>query len=128
MTQLETRVEDDTLYVADGDGGWLEVGTFPDIFAVVGGETVDVQYGAKEAAFGQPWLDTDEDDVLTIDVRETLADMSFPPVFVARLADRSLGDGTGPDGVPERTTYFAESMERVWRSRGDVPDEENPFL
>ena len=124
MSARETRTEDDRLYVADGDGGWLEVGTFDDIYDVLDGETVEVEYGDKQAAFGSAWLDVDEDNVLSIDVRETLEDMTFPPVFVAKLESR----GIEAIGVPDRTEFFAESMERVWRSRGSLPDDENPFL
>jgi len=124
MSAHETRVEDARLYVADGDGGWLEVGTFDDIYDVLGGETVDVEYDEREAAFGSAWLDVDEDNVLSIDVRDTLEDMTFPPTFVRKLAARDIE----ALGVPERTEFFAESMERVWRSRGSLPDDENPFL
>ena len=124
MSSHETRVEDACLYVADGDGGWLEIGDFSDIYAVLDGETIAVEYDDEAAAFGSAWLDVDEDNVLTIDVRETLVDMTFPSTFVRKLAAR---DVDGP-GVPERTEFFAESMERVWRSRGSLPDNENPFL
>ncbi|MFB6119637.1 MAG: hypothetical protein ABEJ68_00795 [Halobacteriaceae archaeon] len=124
MSDHGTRVEDGTLYVDDGEGGWLEVGTFDDIYDVLDGETIEVEYEAKAAAFGSAWLDVDDDDVLTIDVRETVTDMTYPPAFVAKLAERSV-EGRG---IPERTTFFAESMERVWRSRGSLPDDENPFL
>lgn len=126
MSSHETRVEDACLYVADADGGWLEVGSFSDIYDVLDGETVEVEYDDEAAAFGSAWLNVDEDNVLTIDVRETLVDMTFPSAFVRKLAARSA-EAVGP-GVPERTEFFAESMERVWRSRGSLPDDENPFL
>jgi hypothetical protein len=124
MSDHETRVDGDRLYVADGEGGWLSVGTFPDIFEVLGGETVAVEYDTQAAEYGAPWLDLDEDNVLTVDVRETLADMTFPSTFVEEVASRSAD---GP-GVPERTEFFATAIERVWRNPGSLPDDENPFL
>jgi hypothetical protein len=126
MSTHETRVADGRLYVEDGDGDWLDVGRLADVYDVVGGETVGVEYDSEEATYGAPWLDTDSDNVLTIDVRETLEDMTFPTSFVEKLAARPLEEAG--DRVPERTDYFADTMHRVWTSHGDLPDDENPFL
>lgn len=123
MQRYETKIEDDVLYV-ESDDGWLEVGAIGDILDLVGGEEYRIQYDRQQAAYAE-WLDTDEDNVLTIDVRETLADMSYPAQFVTALGERDARRNGGPS---ERTRYFADIMTDIWESKGDLDDrEDNPF-
>jgi DNA-dependent RNA polymerase auxiliary subunit epsilon len=116
MKRYATAIEDGTLYV-ETDDGRTEVGTMDQIEELVGGETFDIEYERRHAALVD-WVETDESGVLTIDVREELADMSYPAAFVEKLQDRD-GD--------DRTEFFADSMATVWESKGNLDDDDNPF-
>lgn len=124
MTRSESRVEDGVLAVQDGDG-WLEVGEMDALVTLVGGETYEIEYD-REQASAATWLDADDDHVVSFDVRETLADMSYPATFVETLREED-GESSGESPSP-RATYFADVMTDVWDSKGNLDDrEENPF-
>jgi len=106
----------------DGD---LRVGSMEDVLSVTDGETYTITY-EEDYARVTDWLDLDEAGEMTIDVRDTLATMSYPGDFVAKLADRSMD--AGEEGIPERTRYFTETMIHVWEEKGNLDDDENPFL
>ncbi|MFB6296175.1 MAG: hypothetical protein ABEH66_04950 [Halobacteriales archaeon] len=124
MERHETRIEDGRLYVETGDGD-LDLGSMEDVLSITGGETYTITY-EEDYARVTDWLDLDEAGEMTIDVRDTLATMSYPRDFVGQLAERSMDAEEG--GVPERTRYFTETMIHVWEEKGNLDDGENPFL
>ncbi|MFB6173310.1 MAG: hypothetical protein ABEI39_01575 [Halobacteriales archaeon] len=118
MRRYASKIEDGTLLV-EGEEGWIEVGAVPDIVDLVGGETYRLEYGD----YGQvaDWVDTDEDGIYTFDVRETIADMTFPEEFVEQLAGVPMAEDE--DGYPERTVFYADMMTRIWDSKGDLEED-----
>ena len=125
MRRHETRIEDGTLYVED-DGDWLEIGAMADITELTGGDQYAIEYDPETAGYFD-WLDTDDDGVMTVDVRETLAGMTYPSTFVETLRERSLSPAADGE-FPDRTTYFVDVMTDVWDSKGDLDDrEDDPF-
>jgi len=124
MERHETRIEDGRLYVETGEGD-LDLGSMEDVLSITGGECYTIKY-EEDYARVTDWLDLDEAGEMTIDVRETLATMSYPGTFVAKLSDRSMDPGE--EGVPERTRYFTETMIRIWEEKGNLDDDENPFV
>ncbi|MFB6136936.1 MAG: hypothetical protein ABEJ42_01160 [Halobacteriaceae archaeon] len=123
MRRHDTKIEDGTLYVEESEGEYLEVGALEDVFQLVGGETFDIEYDTRHAAYFD-WISTDADGVMTIDVREALGEMSYPTAFVEKLAALDLEDRDGP---PERTAFFADAMSTAWEQKGNIDDEDNPF-
>ena len=117
MQRYETRVEDGTLYVEGTAADWLEVGSLDDIVALAGGETYTLEYDDYGRA--ADWVATDDEGVLTFDVRETIADMSYQEDFVQALEGASLEE-TDEEGYPRRTVLFADLMTRIWDSKGNV--------
>lgn len=115
MERFQTRIDDGTLYVEDGEG-WIEVGAMDDIVDLIGGETYTLEYDERQRAVS--WLDTDDDGRLTFDVRETIDEISFDREFVTNLANTGLE--AGPDDYPKRTTFFAEMMVEIWDSKGNL--------
>jgi len=126
MNRSETRIEDGMVAV-ETETGWLEIGSLESLYEAFGGETVEIQYGDQQVAFAN-WLDTNEDGVMTLDVRETLADMSFPEPFVERLAERD-GPEESSGRLAPRTAFFADVMADVWEQKGDMGEgDANPFM
>jgi hypothetical protein len=124
MERYGTAIEGGTVYL-ESAGDRVEVGTMADIHDVVGGEEYAIEYDDTEVAYFD-WLDTDDEGMLRFDVRETVADMTYPADFVDTLRQRPL-DGADGD-LPERTAYFAELLVDIWDSRGDLDGrDENPF-
>lgn len=126
MRRYETKIDDGILYVESPEGGWLSIGAMSDIYELVGGQEYEIEYDERHAAYFD-WLSTDRDGIMTIDVREALAGMSYPGTFVEQLAARDEEAPT-PGSPPERTTYFADVMTDVWAQKGNIDDDENPFL
>lgn len=114
MDQHRIHIEDGTLAV-ELDDGWLEVGEMDAIYDLFGGETYTIEYDDEVAAV--PWLSTDDGD-LTVDVSETLADISFDDEFVRNLRNTPL-DEIGPNGYPVRTELFADLVTDIWDSKGN---------
>lgn len=120
-----TKIEDETLYVENGDGDWLLIGTLGAIYDLAGGQQFDIQYDEYHAAYFD-WVDADAEGVMTIDVRDALSDMTYPTTFVEKLEER--GGEADDSGHPERAVYFVDVMTDVWEQRGEFDDDENPFL
>lgn len=120
MERYDTRIADDVLYLETPDGE-IEVGSMTAVCELLGGETYTVEYDPEAAAMA--WLDVDEDDELTFDVRETIADLDFDERFVRKVAGEPL-DRETPEGHPRRTDRFAELMRTIWDSRGSVDPSE----
>ncbi|MFB6136119.1 MAG: hypothetical protein ABEJ04_05120 [Halobacteriaceae archaeon] len=125
MKRYATKIADGTLYV-ETEGDWLELGTLEDIYALVGGREYDIEYEKTHAEYVD-WVDADSEGVMTIDVRETLEGMTYPAGFVEKLQARSMDVPEGEE-YPERTAYFADVMATVWAEKGNLGEEENPFL
>jgi hypothetical protein len=117
VQRYETRVDDGTLYVEGTAADWLEVGSLDDIVALAGGETYTLEYDDYGRA--ADWVATDDEGVLSFEVRETLADMSYQEDFVQALEGASLEE-TDEEGYPRRTALFTDLMTRIWDSKGNV--------
>ena len=115
MDRYDTRIEDGTLYL-DGPSGTLEIGPMAAIVDVLG-ETYTIEYDEKAQAAA--WLQTDPDGTITLDVRDTIADLDFDDAFVDRLTDEPL-DAETPAGHPRRTEAFADLLDEIWESKGNV--------
>jgi hypothetical protein len=124
MERHPTRIEDGRLYVETEDGD-LRVGSMEDVLSITDGETYTITY-EEDYARVTDWLDLNEDGEMTFEVRETIASMSYPGQFVGQLEERSVD--AGDEEIPERTRYFAETMIRIWEAKGNLDDDENPFL
>lgn len=123
MERYATFVDDGSVYVETDDGP-LEIGSVDAIRELVGGDSYDIVY-EEEYARTVDWLDLDEQDTMTIDVMDTIADMDYPEPFVGKLRERTLSDGGEPS---ERTTYFVEVMTEIWDNKGNLDHmEEHPF-
>lgn len=110
MRRYETTIRDDgTFAVETPDDEWLAVGDFETIVDALG-EEYRVEYDEDTRAI--PWLAT-EDDVLSIDVRPTLTEISFDEEFVSLLADVPEGD---------RASVFVDMVRTIWDTRGDLDD------
>lgn len=114
----ETKITDGTLSVQDVEG-WLTVGNMEHIYELLDGETYTIEY--DETQRKQLWLDTDASGELTVDVRDTIVEMSFDEDFVTRLAGTSV-DERDDSGYPLRTRLFVDQMTDIWDSKGQLDD------
>ncbi|WP_440772562.1 hypothetical protein [Natronorubrum sp. DTA28] len=117
MRRYETTFSDGTFFLETGDD-WIEVGTEEALLELLG-ETYSIEYSEKERA--SPWLETDDEGVLTVDVRETLSELTFRKEFVEQIADCELS-ATTEDGVPVRTAVFADMIQSIWEAKGNVDE------
>ena len=124
MERHPTRIEDGRLYVETEDGD-LEVGSMEDVLSITDGDSYTITYEEDYARITD-WLDLNDDGEMTIEVRDTLATMSYPGRFVGQLEERSMD--AGAEEIPERTRYFTETMIQIWEAKGNLDDDENPFL
>ena len=115
MQRYETRIEDGVLAI-ETDDGWLEIGEMDDVVSLLG-ETYEIEYDEKQRTMA--WLRTDEDGKLSFPVAETIEGLSFDREFVGLLADAPL-DEQDEDGIPRRTTFFADMMREIWDSKGNL--------
>lgn len=115
MERYDTHVEDDTLFLQTGAGD-LEIGSMSLITDLLG-EEYTIEYEEEATVVG--WLDADDDATLTFEVRETIESMDFDERFARRMDEESL-EATTPEGHPERTVEFAETMREIWDSKGTV--------
>lgn len=115
-TRYETRIQDGTFYI-ESDDGWLEIGPVDGIVDLLGGEAYTLEYTRQQASAA--WLNTDNDNTITISVRETLGSMSYQIDFVANLANCPL-DERGTIGYPKRTELYAELMTEILESKGNL--------
>ncbi|WP_435366122.1 hypothetical protein [Haloarchaeobius sp. DYHT-AS-18] len=116
-TRYRTKIEDGVFSV-EQDEGWLEVGPMDGIVDLLGGETYTLEYTNKQASAA--WLDTDESNTITIDVRESLAEMSFTDDIVSNLLNTPLEDGES--GYPKRTELFADLFGKILDSKGNLDE------
>lgn len=124
MQRYETRIEGGRIYV-ETETEDIDVGSLEHVYSVTGGEEYTITYD-NDFAGTADWLELDEDGEMTIDVRETLASMDFPAAFVDRLSAQSIDADDGE--IPDRTAFFAESMMAAWNQKGNLDDENNPFI
>lgn len=123
MNRYRTRITDGSVLV-ESDGEPIEIGSLETILGLVGGETYEITY-EEDYAKAVDWLDLDDEDAMSIDVAETIADMDYPEPFVRELEERSHEPDEGPS---ERTRYFVDIMTDIWDHHGNLDHrDENPF-
>lgn len=130
MKRYETAAIEGTLYLEAPDGaeghpeadpdGWLEIGPLDAVVDAIGGETYELEYDERQRTVG--WLDTDEDGVLSFDVRETLRSVDFDDEFVENVAGVPA-DETNADGESARAAVFADLVTTIWDSKGNLDAE-----
>jgi hypothetical protein len=117
MDRHFVHVEDGTC-VVDGDDGALTIGSVDAVVTAVGGEEYVLEY--DDAAASTPWLSTDADGTLTVEVRRAIEELPLPEAVYDELSDRP-GETDGADS--ERVRYFAAVLTAIWDSKGGVdPD------
>ncbi|MFP8953511.1 hypothetical protein ACLI4Z_11125 [Natrialbaceae archaeon A-arb3/5] len=114
--QYEPRIEDGTLYL-DDEGHRLEVGPVDDIVELVGGETYTLEYDDRQSAAA--WLDTDDDNRITFDVRDVVGEMTHTSAFVTNLENCPV-DETTTEGHPKRTALFVDLLTDIWDAKGNL--------
>ena len=103
MDRSGTIVEDGMVYV-EADLGRIEVGTVDDIVELVGGPAWTIRY--DEATRARSDVDT-SDEGLTIDVVDTVNEMTFGPTFLQALrAQPGESPFPGADAVSPRLGLF----------------------
>jgi hypothetical protein len=104
MDRYGTIVEGGTVYV-EADLGRIEVGDVEDILDLVGGPAWEITYDAETRS--RPDVDT-SDEGLTIDVVDTIHEMTFGPTFLRALkAQPAESPFAEPDAVSPRLGLFA---------------------
>lgn len=103
MDRYGTIVEDGTVYV-EADLGRIEVGAVDDIVELVGGPAWTIRYDAETRS--RPDVDT-SDEGLTIDVVDTINEMTFSSTFLDALkAQPGESPYAEPDAVSPRLGLF----------------------
>lgn len=120
MERYGTVIEDGILSLESGEDR-LVIGEIDHIVDLIGGETYTISYDSDYSQTVD-WLDLEDDNTLSFDVRETIDDVDFPEPFVSELAAREA-----EEYPTERASFFAESMQKSWDAKGNLADEENPF-
>ncbi|GAB3672076.1 hypothetical protein [Halopiger thermotolerans] len=115
-TRYEAVLEDETLYL-EGDGARIEIGPMDAVVDLIGGETYTLEYDDRQSAAA--WLATDEDNTITVDVRESLLDWAYTEEFAANVGDTPL-KRTGESGHPVRTEVFADMVTSIWDAKGNL--------
>ncbi|MFW6437251.1 MAG: hypothetical protein ACOCYZ_06425 [Halococcoides sp.] len=112
MDRHEIRLDDGTVEMQSAEG-WVPVGSIETIEALVG-ETYEIEYTSHQSATA--WLDTDADNTVTVDIRETLSAFAFDP----DRADDVLSASTAPgeSGHPERAAVFADRLVEIFDLQG----------
>lgn len=116
MERYDTLIDGDEVALETPEGE-VTVGSMADVCEILGGETYTIEY--DDAAQATAWLRTDDEGTVSFDVRETVADLDFDRTFVEKVAREPI-DRTGPDGYPRRTERFAELLDAIWSSKGQV--------
>jgi hypothetical protein len=119
MDRHDTKIEDETFYV-ESENGWLEVGPLDDVDDLVGGREYTLDY--DDDAASAAWLNTEDDNTITFDVRDTLADMTYTSDIVTALQNTPLE--LDSEGHPRRTVLFADLMTQIWDSKGNIDQNE----
>ena len=119
MTRYEPECRDGALFlVGDDDGDRVEVGAVDDVVAAAGGETYTITYDERQRT--QPWLDTDDEGRLDVDVRETATTLTHTEELVADLREHDMG--TERYGLPTRTVVFADHLVGILERQGEQQD------
>lgn len=104
MTRYPLTVEDGTVYV-QGDVGTIEIGDLDIIIDILGGHAWTIRYDDWEKR-NYPELDT-SDEGLTVDVVDTIENMTLGPEFVSTLRAQPAQVLTEqPDVVSPRLGLF----------------------
>ncbi|WP_222912942.1 hypothetical protein [Natrinema sp. SYSU A 869] len=114
--RYEPRIADETLYL-EREGNSLEVGSMEHIVELAGGETYTIEYTDRQSAAA--WLETDDENAITFDVREAVGDLPHTPDLVTNLENCPLEETTD-DGYPKRTTLFVDLLTEIWDSKGNL--------
>ena len=114
--RYEPRIKDGTLYL-DGEGRSLEVGSMDHVVELAGGETYTIEYTDRQSAAA--WLETDDDNRITFDVREVVGELPHTPDLVTNLENAPL-DETTDDGYPKRTALFVDLFTEILDSKGNL--------
>jgi hypothetical protein len=118
MDRHVVRIEQEECLV-DATGDSVTIGSVDAVVEAVGGEEYVLQY--DDDAASTPWLSTDADGTLTVDVRSAMDDLPLPPGVTDELSSRSQAPENGPS---ERVRYFAAVLQAIWDAKGRVgPDE-----
>lgn len=112
------KVENATLYL-ERDQGWVEVGPMDAVVDAIGGETYTLEYTDRQSAAA--WLSTDEDDTITLDVREELEDWAYTEELVSNVAESPLNE-TSESGHPVRTEVFVDMVTAIWDAKGNLEE------
>lgn len=99
------------------EGERVEVGPMDAIVDHVGGETYTLEYTARQSAVS--WLGTDDDDTITLDVRQELEEWEYTEEFVEAVK-RSPPDEEASEGARARTRVFADLVTDIWDSKGNL--------
>ncbi|WP_227356441.1 hypothetical protein [Haladaptatus salinisoli] len=114
--RYEAKLEEDVLHV-ECDGGWLKIAPMDDVVELIGGETYTLEYDDRAAAAS--WLNTDEDDAISFNVRETVVEFAYSADFVENLM-RCPVDESGESGHPKRAELFADLVTAIWDAKGNL--------
>ncbi|OVE85212.1 hypothetical protein [Natronolimnobius baerhuensis] len=115
-TRYEGVVDNGTLYLVE-DNHQIEIGQMDAVVDLIGGETYTLEYDEKQSAAA--WLSTDDDNTITLDVREELVDWVYTEDLIQNITDTSL-EQTGDSGHPIRTEVFADMVTSIWDSKGNL--------
>lgn len=110
------RIDDGTLYIERRTDP-LEIGSMEAVIDLMGGETYTLEYTARQGAVS--WLATDDQDTITLDVREELSGWGYTDEFVRAVEECSLEE-TGESGYPLRTEVFVDLVTEIWDSKGNL--------
>ncbi|WP_089871441.1 hypothetical protein [Halogranum rubrum] len=116
MVRYETVVDDGQLSLVHEDER-IEVGSMAAVADLVGGETYTLTYTDAQASTA--WLQTDDDNELTIDVPDAVERLTHTSEFATLVRDCPL-DETGESGHPRRTELFATLLMKIWDSKGNL--------
>lgn len=114
--RYEPRIADGTLYLERDDHS-LEIGSMEQIVELAGGETYTIEYTDRQSAAA--WLDTDDENQITFDVREAVGELPHSPEFVTNLENAPLEETTD-EGYPKRTSLFVDLFTEILDSKGNL--------
>jgi hypothetical protein len=118
MERHFVRIEDGDC-VIEGAEGLVTIGRADAVVEAIGGEEYAVEYDDETSS--SPWLATDPDGTLTVEVRSAMDELPLPEDVYDQLSERDSAAG-GPDS--ERVRYFAAVLTAIWDSKGGIEPEE----
>lgn len=110
------RIDAGTFYLVR-EGERIEVGPMDAIVDHVGGESYTLEYTPRQGAVS--WLATDDDDTITLDVRQELAEWEYTEPFVEEVKRSPLAEEAG-ESSRVRTRVFADLVTDIWDSKGNL--------